>query len=646
MKRYAAIALALLLVPFWAGGHTITGGPQVDCDLETQTVLFDVDTGAWSCGADAGAAGTGDNISVNGSAAGDANFIDGDIDWTLNTVPAPDEITATVGCTDCVTLTTETTGNYVTSVATTAPITGGAAGSEGATLTLALTQNAGTDVTADLEEEAHCAEHDSADVNCSGETIVLADNSVGIAELTPDPAADDQALISDSSAAATWRTLTDSNGAFQALQYDTATNAFSTATVTDVTLPVESGDGLGLHDGAYFDISGTEFASNPQLSTYTSVDSPAAGVVIACSGAFPCTGAAGESATVRITGMVTGVDTTTMSPGGYEGWPVCVTGLAGGVALSVINCEGANGTKRVVAWIETEGAGTGVLRVAPQAAGRNRTVVVAGSSNCNAITTNANDGAFVFGDICFTGTDNAVWFCEGGECYLTGWQRATATPTDNSVNDLQLLTSGSSTAGNVLVHGAAADGIRWQAPLISFLFPAGACQNAVPVASTHWSWDATFPAISCHTNALGNGTTKGVFDFINAANAAVQTTFNMPNLWRTGSTITVQYLWFGATGSTNTVGWCTQIACTTNNAAVDDPAFPALAATNCVADAGDATANEVNLATDIITPSGCEMDRSAHVRISRDGNGTVVTDSYTDTARLIAVELQMNIDFN
>lgn len=34
----------------------------------------------------------------------------------------------------------------------------------------------GSDVAADLEEESHCAEHDSDDVNCSGETITVVDD--------------------------------------------------------------------------------------------------------------------------------------------------------------------------------------------------------------------------------------------------------------------------------------------------------------------------------------------------------------------------------------------------------------------------------------------------------------------------------------
>lgn len=51
-----------------------------------------------------------------------------------------------VACTDCLALTTETTGNYVASVSTTTPLSGGAAGSEGAAISLAIAQsNTSTD---------------------------------------------------------------------------------------------------------------------------------------------------------------------------------------------------------------------------------------------------------------------------------------------------------------------------------------------------------------------------------------------------------------------------------------------------------------------------------------------------------------------
>lgn len=48
------------------------------------------------------------------------------------------------------------------------------------------------------------------------------------------PTGDDQVNISDSAAAATWRTLSDSDGATEKLQYDQATNTFSTGTDDDV----------------------------------------------------------------------------------------------------------------------------------------------------------------------------------------------------------------------------------------------------------------------------------------------------------------------------------------------------------------------------------------------------------------------------
>jgi hypothetical protein len=88
---------------------------------------------------DFSAGGGGDSVSVNGSPATDANFIDGDIDWTLDTGPSPDTISATVGCTDCVALPGETTGNYVATI--TAPVAGitvSGVGAEDATAALAL----------------------------------------------------------------------------------------------------------------------------------------------------------------------------------------------------------------------------------------------------------------------------------------------------------------------------------------------------------------------------------------------------------------------------------------------------------------------------------------------------------------------------
>lgn len=75
-------------------------------------------------------------------------------------------------------LSTETDGAYVSSANATSPITITGNGSEGSTPTIALTQNAGTDVTADLEEEAHASEHQDGgadEISVTGLSGLLAD---------------------------------------------------------------------------------------------------------------------------------------------------------------------------------------------------------------------------------------------------------------------------------------------------------------------------------------------------------------------------------------------------------------------------------------------------------------------------------------
>lgn len=79
----------------------------------------------------------GDSITVDGAAVVNPDFNDG---GDINFTDTSNVITADVK-TNSVALTTDTTGNYVTSVATSAPLTGGAAASEGATLTLGVTSN-------------------------------------------------------------------------------------------------------------------------------------------------------------------------------------------------------------------------------------------------------------------------------------------------------------------------------------------------------------------------------------------------------------------------------------------------------------------------------------------------------------------------
>lgn len=75
----------------------------IDCVTDDYVLKYDTGTNTWGCAADAGASGTGDDVSVNGVAADNANFIDttasgtvAGITFNLNNVPAPDEISLTV----------------------------------------------------------------------------------------------------------------------------------------------------------------------------------------------------------------------------------------------------------------------------------------------------------------------------------------------------------------------------------------------------------------------------------------------------------------------------------------------------------------------------------------------------------------------
>lgn len=81
-----------------------------------------------------------------------------------------------------VTLGTETDGVYVASLTATSPITlSGTNNAESAAPIIGLTQNAGTDVTADLEEETHATEHQNGgadEVSVAGLSGLLADRQL------------------------------------------------------------------------------------------------------------------------------------------------------------------------------------------------------------------------------------------------------------------------------------------------------------------------------------------------------------------------------------------------------------------------------------------------------------------------------------
>ncbi|HEX7260017.1 MAG TPA: hypothetical protein VF272_03760, partial [Candidatus Saccharimonadia bacterium] len=74
----------------------------IDCG-DNQILKYSTGTNQWSCAADAGGSGLGDNITVNSTTATDANFLDvaatGTVTgtaWSINTVSNPDDITIAI----------------------------------------------------------------------------------------------------------------------------------------------------------------------------------------------------------------------------------------------------------------------------------------------------------------------------------------------------------------------------------------------------------------------------------------------------------------------------------------------------------------------------------------------------------------------
>lgn len=164
----------------WSGASTVTGTYVLDADA-----LRILDTG----GDHSLIITPGTDLSVNrvltlttGDAArtitlsGNPTLSDW-FDQAVKTTSSPTFDLLTLSD-SAVTLTSETTGDYVASVATTAPLSGGAAGSEGATLTLSITANgigtAQIDETADYSYATLSGKQDrnnSAvdDDDCTGE---------------------------------------------------------------------------------------------------------------------------------------------------------------------------------------------------------------------------------------------------------------------------------------------------------------------------------------------------------------------------------------------------------------------------------------------------------------------------------------------
>ena len=165
--------------------------------------------------------------------------------------------------------------------------------------------------------------------------------------------------------------------------------------------------------------------------------------------------------------------------------------------------------------------------------------------------------------------------------------------------------------------------------------PAAGCNNTT-VTPFFDLFTSNTPVAACIT---GSNTTKGVLDFNAAADENVQSSITLPSDWTGAIDVKIKYL--TGTGDANAIGWCVQLICVAD-AETDDPAFPAQAAGNCVSDTNKGTANQTNDATITgVTATGCAAGELMHIQVSRDANGSAVTDSFLADARFIGLELTL-----
>lgn len=209
------------------------------------------------------------------------------------------------------------------------------------------------------------------------------------------------------------------------------------------------------------------------------------------------------------------------------------------------------------------------------------------------------------------------------------------TPTVNATTALQ--TNGTtriSSTGAVNNVSLDAEGTGNSLTTVSKIFIDGAgCQNTT--ASSNWDLPTSAaPTAACRT---GTNTQQATLDFATDSGAlTAQRKFRLPSDWAAGSNIDAIVTW-STSATTNDVVWQIAIACASDGDS-DDPGFTDDAFT---ADAAKGTANQLNdTAVNTVTTTGsCAAGDIAFMRIKRDPAHASDTLAAGTTARLIGVEL-------
>jgi hypothetical protein len=129
----------------------------------------------------------------------------------------------------------------------------------------------------------------------------------------------------------------------------------------------------------------------------------------------------------------------------------------------------------------------------------------------------------------------------------------------------------------------------------------------------------------------------GTADFDATTDETIERSWMLPGDWNSGA-LDVKFRWKAASIS-GAVGWCLQIARTADGA-TSSTTFAGQGSGNCVSDTAKGTTLQENDATITnVTCTSCASGDRLKLRISRDANGTAVTDDMTGDAKLIGIEL-------
>lgn len=156
------------------------------------------------------------------------------------------------------------------------------------------------------------------------------------------------------------------------------------------------------------------------------------------------------------------------------------------------------------------------------------------------------------------------------------------------------------------------------------------CQNTT--ATLVWNVPtANAPTAICDTGA---NTQKAYASFDPSTDQSFEMDWILP-IGFTGG-IDIKFRW-KSTGTSGAAGWCAQLV-RVPIGSTSDPAYPAQSTSNCVANTAMGTTLWENQGTITnVTCTNCQAGDHVFVRISRDANGSAVTDDLTSAGLLMKV---------